>query len=82
MNKIEYKKNTFHFQYMEHKKWGLEELTLAHMEKIQWNNKMTERNLTYHINTPSPSWGKVRTSPTIVHLWSSHLPPLQKHQIP
>jgi hypothetical protein len=35
-----------------------------------------------HINTPSSSWGRVRTSPTIVHLWSSHLPPLQKHQIP
>jgi hypothetical protein len=35
-----------------------------------------------HINTPSPSWGRVITSPTIVHLWSSHLPPLQKHQIP
>jgi hypothetical protein len=34
------------------------------------------------INTPSPSWGRVRTSPTIVHPWSSHLPPLQKHQIP
>jgi hypothetical protein len=35
-----------------------------------------------HINTPSPSWGRIRTSPTIVHLWSSHLPLLQKHQIP
>jgi hypothetical protein len=35
-----------------------------------------------HINTPSPSWGRVRTSPTIVRLWISHLPSLQKHQIP
>jgi hypothetical protein len=34
------------------------------------------------INTPSSSWGRVRTSPTIVHPWSSHLPPLEKHQIP
>jgi hypothetical protein len=50
--------------------------------RTSFADSLQRPNFHLPINTPSPSWGRVRTSPTIVHLWSSHLPPLQKHQIP